>query len=160
MNWDAIGSLGDAIGGVGVILTLLYLAHQTRQNTRAVRAASFQQVADSLSDVSITIFKDPSLVSLIERVKSDAASLSDEDIARYGYFLLATLRRIESLYFHAEQGTIEGQSWLGTQQTLLFIFSLEVARRWWTKNASRFNEDFRAYIDQDVIALDPKRDSP
>lgn len=159
MNWEAIGSVGDAIGGVGVVLTLLYLAHQTRQNTRAIRAASFQQVADSLSDVSMTIFQDPSLVSLLDRVKSDAVSLSDEDIARYGYFLLATLRRIESLYFHAEQGTIEGQSWLGTQKTLHIMFSRQVVRRWWTENASRFNADFRAYIDKEVIASDPKRDS-
>ena len=81
MNWEAIGSVGDAIGGVGVVLTLLYLAHQTRQNTRAVRAASFQQVADSLSDVSMTVVQDPSLVSLLMRVNSDAASLSEEDKA-------------------------------------------------------------------------------
>ena len=157
MNWEAIGSVGDAIGGVGVVLTLLYLAHQTRQNTRAVRAASFQQVADSLSDVSMTVVQDPSLVSLLMRVNSDAASLSEEDKARYGYFLLATVRRIESLFFHAEQGTIESQSWLGTQQTLHFIFGREIAQQWWAENAIRFNADFRAYIDQNVIARNPKR---
>ena len=157
MNWEAIGSVGDAIGGVGVVLTLLYLAHQTRQNTRAVRAASFQQVADSLSDVSMTVVQDPSLVSLLVRVNSDAASLSEEDTARYGYFLLATVRRIESLFFHAEQGTIESQSWLGTQQTLHIIFGKEIAQRWWAENSNRFNADFRAYIDQNVIAPNPKR---
>lgn len=42
-----MGNLGDAVGGIGVIVTLLYLALQTRKNTRAVRAASFHQVADS-----------------------------------------------------------------------------------------------------------------
>jgi hypothetical protein len=151
LNWEAIGSLGDAIGGVGVVLTLLYLAQQTRQNTRAVRAASFHQVADSLSDISMTIVKDPSLVSLLTRVNSDAESLSPDDTARYGYFLLATVRRIESLFFHAEQGTIEIESWRGTQQTLHFIFGKEVAQRWWTENANRFNADFRAYVDQNVI---------
>ncbi|MEZ5572245.1 MAG: hypothetical protein R3E64_09490 [Halioglobus sp.] len=157
MNWEAIGSVGDAIGGVGVVLTLLYLAHQTRQNTRAVRAASFQQVADSLSDVSMTVVQDPSLVSLLMRVNSDAASLSEEDTARYGYFLLATVRRIESLFFHAAQGTIESHSWYGTQQTLHFIFGKEIARQWWAENAVRFNADFREYMDQNVIARSQKR---
>jgi hypothetical protein len=151
LNWEAIGSLGDAIGGAGVVLTLLYLAHQTRQNTRAVRAASFHQVADSLSDISMTVVQDPTLVSLLTRVNSDPESLSPDDIARYGYFLLATVRRIESLFFHAEQGTIESESWRGTQHTLHFIFGKEVAQRWWTENADRFNADFRDYIDQNVI---------
>ena len=157
MNWEAIGSVGDAIGGVGVVLTLLYLALQTRQNTRAVRAASFQQVADSLSDVSMTVAQDPSLVSLLARVNSDAASLSEEDTARYGYFLLSTVRRIESLFFHAEQGTIESESWLGTQQTLRIMFDKEIARRWWAENEIRFNPGFRVYMAKNAIALDPKR---
>ena len=151
MNWEAIGSVGDAIGGVGVVVTLLYLAHQTRQNTRAVRAASFHQVADSLSGVSMAIVQDPSLVSLLTRVNSDADSLSPDETARYGFFLLTTIRRIESLYFHAEQGTIEGESWRGTQHTLDVIFEKEVAQLWWAGNANRFNASFRAYMDENVI---------
>jgi hypothetical protein len=151
LNWEAIGSVGDAIGGVGVVLTLLYLAHQTRQNTRAVRAASFHQVADSLSDISKTVVEDPSLISLLTRVNTDADSLSAEDTARDGYFLLLTLRRIESLFFHAEQGTIESESSRGTQNTLHFVFGKEVARQWWTENADRFNSSFRTHIDQNMI---------
>ena len=151
MNWDAIGSVGDAIGGVGVVLTLLYLAHQTRQNTRAVRAASFHQVADSLSDISMNVVQDPSLVSLLTRVNADEESLTPEDIARYGFFLLTTLRRIESLFFHAEQGTIEFESWRGTQRTLHIILGREVSREWWATNADRFNVSFRAYVDQNVV---------
>jgi len=144
---------------VGVVLTLLYLAHQTRQNTRAVRAASFHQVADSLSDISKAVVQDPSLALLLTRVNADEGSLSPEETTRYGYFLLLTLRRIESLFFHAEQGTIENESWRGTQQTLHYMFGKEISRRWWRENADRFNSSFRAHVDQNVIgsnAADPR----
>ena len=151
MNWDAIGGIGDAIGGIGVVATLLYLALQTRQNTRAVRAASFHQVADSLSDVSMAVLQDPSLVTLIDRVNSNSDSLAPEEIARYGFFLLTTLRRIESLFFHAEQGTIEEESWRGTQHTLHVLLASNVSQSWWTANAARFNGTFRAHIDKNVL---------
>jgi hypothetical protein len=91
-------------------------------------------------------------------VNADEGSLSPEDITRYGYFLLLTLRRIESLFFHAEQGTIENESWRGTQQTLHFMFGKETSRQWWRENADRFNSSFRAHVDQKVIgpyAADP-----
>jgi len=32
MNWEAIGAIGDLVGGVAVILTLLYLAIQVKQS--------------------------------------------------------------------------------------------------------------------------------
>lgn len=41
---EALGNLGDFVGGLAVVVTLLYLAAQIRQNTRAVRTASRQEV--------------------------------------------------------------------------------------------------------------------
>lgn len=34
MNWDAIGAIGELVGGIAVIGTLIYLASQIRQNTK------------------------------------------------------------------------------------------------------------------------------
>ncbi len=42
MNWDAIGAIGEIAGAAGVILTLVYLTSQLRQNTRALRTSAYQ----------------------------------------------------------------------------------------------------------------------
>lgn len=42
MNWDAISAVGKLVGAAGVILTLVYLAIQIRQNTAAVKGATHQ----------------------------------------------------------------------------------------------------------------------
>jgi len=31
MNWDAIGAVGEVVGAVAVVVTLLYVARQIRQ---------------------------------------------------------------------------------------------------------------------------------
>ena len=36
MTLQDLGSIGDFIGGIAVIITLLYLANQIRQNTNSV----------------------------------------------------------------------------------------------------------------------------
>ena len=41
---ENLGNIGDLIGGVGVIATLIYLATQIRQNTKSHRMASIQQI--------------------------------------------------------------------------------------------------------------------
>ena len=43
MNLLELGALGELIGGIAVILTLLYLAVQVRQNTISLKTSAYQQ---------------------------------------------------------------------------------------------------------------------
>jgi hypothetical protein len=38
VNWDAIGAVAEVIGALAVLITLIYLALQIRQNTRAINS--------------------------------------------------------------------------------------------------------------------------
>jgi hypothetical protein len=44
MTFQDLGGIGELIGGIGVIATLLYLAAQIRANTRSVRVSNHQEV--------------------------------------------------------------------------------------------------------------------
>jgi len=50
MNWDAVGALAEIIGALGVLVTLIYLATQIRDNTRSLQAASLQSVLEGPRD--------------------------------------------------------------------------------------------------------------
>jgi hypothetical protein len=50
MNWDAIGAVGETVGALGVLVTLVYLATQIRDNTRSLQAASLQSVLEGARD--------------------------------------------------------------------------------------------------------------
>lgn len=58
------GAIGEILGAVGVILTLLYLAIQIRQNTHATRAASHHAVTDSLNQGNIAIAQNAELAQI------------------------------------------------------------------------------------------------
>ena len=42
MNWDAIGAIGEIVGAFGVMVTLIYLALQIRQNSKTIEAQMYQ----------------------------------------------------------------------------------------------------------------------
>ena len=44
MNWSAVEAIWLAIGAVGVIVTVAYLAHQIRQNTQSIQGATEQSL--------------------------------------------------------------------------------------------------------------------
>lgn len=85
MTLEDLGNIGEFVGAIGVVASLIYLALQTRQNTRAVRVASFHQISESVSALSLAVFQDADLVSLMERVRSEPETLSSEDTTRYGF---------------------------------------------------------------------------
>tara|TARA_B110000858_G_scaffold89247_1_gene103084 strand:- start:5179 stop:5370 length:192 start_codon:yes stop_codon:yes gene_type:complete len=39
MNWDAISAIGEIIGATAVVVSLVYLAVQIRQNTRQISSS-------------------------------------------------------------------------------------------------------------------------
>jgi hypothetical protein len=44
MNWDAAGAIGEIVGAVGVMGTLIYLALQIRLNNRTLRSTKYQEL--------------------------------------------------------------------------------------------------------------------
>jgi len=42
MNWNAIAAISGALGAIGVIATVVYLAFQIKQNTRSIQGATEQ----------------------------------------------------------------------------------------------------------------------
>ena len=47
MNWDAIGAVGEILGALGVIVTLVYLSAQIRQSTRSSQANRLSQCREA-----------------------------------------------------------------------------------------------------------------
>lgn len=64
MNWEAISGVSEAIAAVGVIVSLLYLAKQISQNSKIVRATSYQQFRSTANEIVSLWVADPELARI------------------------------------------------------------------------------------------------
>ena len=83
MKGDAAGAVGEIVEAVAVFLTLVYLARQINQNTKAVRATALDSSVSSVIEVRGKIFEDPSLVSIYLKGLENPAQLNEIDEARF-----------------------------------------------------------------------------
>ena len=44
MNWEGVSTIAEVVGAIAVVLTLIYVAIQIKQNTAASRAQSINQI--------------------------------------------------------------------------------------------------------------------
>ena len=65
MNWEAIGAAGETIGAMTVLITLIYLARQMKQNNALMREqASYNMLQNQLSYYD-GMAREPRLVNIV-----------------------------------------------------------------------------------------------
>ena len=94
---DALGNLGDFLGGLGVVVTLIYLARQIRQNTRSVESAAFQAATRDVAEAIDELSRDPELSRIVFDGVRDFESFSREDRRRFSTYMAGLLRRFAPL---------------------------------------------------------------
>ena len=65
MNWDAIGAIGETLGAIAVVVTLIYLAAQIRQNSRFVKAATYHSTMRARNEFNFAVATTPELSALL-----------------------------------------------------------------------------------------------
>ena len=51
MNWEAIGAIGEIVGAIAVLVTLIFLILQIQQNTIALQQQSSRESTSSLQQI-------------------------------------------------------------------------------------------------------------
>ena len=58
MNWDAIGTIGELVGALSVLLTLIYLAKQIKDNSNLLTISAYQTAMDGYNEIAAKFFED------------------------------------------------------------------------------------------------------
>ena len=62
MILDDLGSIGSIISGIAVVVSLIYLAIQIRQNTEAERTSTYQSIVSDFGAMNNNIAGNPELL--------------------------------------------------------------------------------------------------
>jgi hypothetical protein len=64
MDWNALGAIGELVGGGAVLVTLIYLAVQVRQSNFAGQRESFRGYVSELNNRLLEPQRNPEFVEL------------------------------------------------------------------------------------------------
>jgi hypothetical protein len=135
------------LGGIGVIASMIYVGIQIRNNARAVRAATYQQLSASVTASWDNLFNNAESCNLVLRGGDDFNSLDRLEKARFRFMHLATMRRYENAWFQHRIGTLKGDDWRAISANLESLYTLPGTVAVWELIKNRSSPEFRAYID-------------
>jgi hypothetical protein len=83
MTLNDLANLGQIIGALAVVISLIYVALQIRQNTNAIRSATAQTVHEHFANWYHLIAADAELAQIAANGLRDYASLSEKEKVRF-----------------------------------------------------------------------------
>jgi hypothetical protein len=135
-----------------VVITLVYLALQIRQNTRASRAATFLGLTNAWQEYLLAT-SNAELTDLRVRAAADPDSVSESDYIRLFSLTRVLLRRAENDFFQYKSGTFDPGGWEGYRRSITTeILASPTVRAFWEQQRSVFAPDFSAYVDEHLDA--------
>lgn len=154
---ETLGNLGDFVGGIAVVVTLVYVALQIRQNTRATRAATFLGLTNAWQDALIASAS-PEAAELRVRAAADPDSLSESEYVRLFLSARVLFRRFENDFFQYRSGTFDPGGWEGYRRSLVVdVLSSKSMRAFWAQQRSTFAPEFVSYVDEELISARESR---
>jgi hypothetical protein len=143
---ETLGNIGDFLGGIGVVVTLLYLARQIKQNSSSVETNAGHSILKSMSEALRTAAESRQLSGLIVKALSDR-ELDDDELPQFVMWIFSWLRIVEQAYDHYRLGNIPESQWEGQEAHLKSMMRTKVVQEFWNFRRSTFSREFQSYVD-------------
>ena len=148
MSLSDLASLGSFVSGIAVLVSLIYLSFQIRQNTLHQRATMQQGRAAREVDLILRT-AEPGMADVMMRGRMGDAALAPAELEQFLRVATAMFLNFEDGFLQAKSGMLDARSIAGDDEALRkHIFPHPGFRTAWTMLASGMQPDFRDHIDR------------
>jgi hypothetical protein len=149
MSFSDLAAVGSFISGIGVLISLIYLGLQVRQNTRAVRSQIHQNIADSWFSVGAMLADHAR--EFTAGLKTDASTyegMSDEDKFAFLTCIFAFFKHFENMYLQHKEGFMAADTWNAWTGLMFMYWQMPAVQNWWKARRLTFSPEFRRFIEE------------
>lgn len=147
MNWDAIGAIGEIVGAFAVVVSLLYLAIQLRNQNRETRIAAIRGVVTA-QRLSMRIFLEPGIAEDFLTVLANFGTASPAQRLRFTMILMDIWKQSQEAFLQYLDHRLESDIWDGIYTQLADLMTNPSCLAVWSARQHQFDNRFRKMLDE------------
>jgi hypothetical protein len=152
-----LADIGQVVGGVAVVASLVYLAQQVRQNTRAVRGSTLHLNTDLWAAI-FSRLADHTVAQAYVAGMGGAPEIKPLHYTQFYFVCKAMFLGLEDQFYQARQGILDPEIYAAYERaSSAQLLAFPGFRIWWQQTRSTFSPDFVARVDE-MIAATPEID--
>ncbi len=149
-------SIAEVVGAFGVVISLIYVGLQVRDNTEEVRATNRQQLIGRAHSATIGAATSPELAAAIAKL-TNGETLTPAEKVQYGYFVRALMYDVQEAFLLRQEERLDENYWRTRSALFESAMIQEAARSVYDrdKEFGVLHRDFVIWADQKLdIVLD------
>ncbi len=111
MSIADLGSLGELVGSIAVVLTLIFLTMQLRQNTSALQTNISQSYLDRWMATYDHVINNDAIASAFAKNPQTVDDLSEIELIKLNAFFQMAMRQTEFMYYQYRNGKLDQELW-------------------------------------------------
>jgi len=146
-----LAQLAEILAGIAVVLSLVYVGVQMRQNTQAIEIAAAQQSHDAYRQVQVAIMEEPMLAAALEKAYSNQqlGPIEAFQVETYVHFIFSNW---ELAYLNHKKELLDNEIWEGWERYYIWLMSYELFKKAWIENpVNGYTRSFTDYMNNAVL---------
>jgi hypothetical protein len=155
MNLSNLADVAEIVGNVAVVVSLVYLAVQIRQNTQSVRNSTLQ----SNTDLWARLLGRLAEPGAVEAYAAGVTGSKDIRPVQYTQFFLlcrSLFVAFENQHYQYRHGALDKETYKGYERSISEqLLAFPGFRLWWRQSRDVFSPNFAEHVDE-MIANVPQ----
>ena len=147
MTISDLGAFGEFFSSIAVLITLIFLVIQMRQNVRLMRRANVRHAIDANSRTLVALL-DEGVSELFIRGLKSLQSLSEVERYRFDNAFANWLYACEQAFIDQREGTFTSDGFASFENAVPGYLTTPGGKQWWDESQTWFSPKFRADVDK------------
>jgi len=146
VDWNTAASIAEVVSGVAVIVSLVYLATEVRNNTKALKASAGFDASLQMSQLNELLFqtmlgdteyqqgRESRFANVVRRIyepEADVDDLSASDLIILLFIHRAIFQKLEGEYYLYQHGFLDAARWEARKTWACSYIELPLVKAWW-----------------------------
>ncbi len=154
MTLSDLANIGEFVGGIGVVVTLIFVGIQLRQNTRAVQRSSAREAGNALVAVVRINAHSAELTELMLRALESLESVTPVERYRFDSWMYCWLHAHEQEHIASRESTYLDEFLAPKRRAIAAYLLTPGGSQWWNERKTWFTDYFQKVVD-DIVAVPP-----
>ena len=145
MSIADLGSLGEFVSSLAVLLTLIFLTLQMRQNTKAVKASTAAEMTSQWLTQANSAATSSALDAAFNRVEESGSAMVEGGRPVF-YFTAALLKTTEFAHYQWKAGNLDEPLWKTHEPAMEGVVATPHFGEIWALQKGWYTDEFQAYV--------------
>jgi len=149
MNWDAIGAIGEVIGAVAVVLSLLYVARQVQDGSKQIRLNTTSNVMTLTQDSFSAIYVSEANQDIWHSGLESPNDLTDAQFQRFVMYMDRVFYTYQLLVTQYDAGVVEEEVFQMQRAYFKYLYKSPGGKLWWPESKLVLSERVQALLEKE-----------